>query len=233
MMDSKKYAQRLIEIATKKHKDAGGILDDFLDYIIDTFDFDNQSKFCFDNEKTFLDAKSKDEDFFLLMADWFAEVTKAMENGHTLDFFGSMYEETWKGRGKANALGQFYTPESICRLMAEITKGDNGTYNDCACGSGRTLLAAFEAADKTKFNYFSAGDVDYISCKMCALNFMVHGMFGEVKQQDALMQNTPHVIYKVNEVRYPIPTNLYSIRKVHPKEKEQHKENIKEPTLFD
>lgn len=163
----------------------------------------------------FLDAKEKDEDMFLLMSDWFAEVTKTMENGGTLDFFGEMYEEAWKG--KASALGQFYTPESICSLMAGITANEaNGTYNDCACGSGRTLLAAFEKADKKKFHYFDAGDIDYISCKMCALNFMVHGMIGEVKQQDALTQETPHVIYKINEIRYPFPTPLYSIRRVYP-----------------
>lgn len=217
-MDSKHYAQRLISLSTKRNKDASGALDVFLDYIIDTFDIENLQKFDYDYEAAFLNAKEKDEELFVLMKDWFQEVTKEMVKGYTLDFFGTMYEETWKGKGKATALGQFYTPESICRLMADITRIDKGVYNDCACGSGRTLLAAYEKCDKTKFNYFEAGDVDYISCKMCALNFMVHGMLGEVKQQDALMQNTPHIIYKVNEVRYPIPSNMYSIRKIYPNE---------------
>ena len=183
---------------------------------------ENQAKYSLDYPQIFLAARQEDEDYFELMTAWFTEVTKAMDAGGTLDFFGKMYEETWKGKGKASALGQFYTPESTCSLMAEMISDDGrGTYNDCTCGSGRTLLAAFAKADRSKFLWFDAGDIDYISCKMCALNFMVHGMLGEVKQQDALTLETPSVIYHVNEVRYPFPTNMYSIRREYPSKTER------------
>lgn len=216
-MKSEEYAKRLIDIATRNHKDAGGALDGFLDYLLDVFELSNQQKYDFDYTKMFLAAKERSEEYFYLMADWFAEVTQEMDKGKSLDFFGKMYEETWKGKGKASALGQFYTPEGICSLMTKMTMHEDGRMvNDCACGSGRTLLAAFEESDKSTFHYYDAGDIDYISCKMCALNFMVHGMIGEVKQQDALTLETPHVIYMINEVRYPFPTNMYSIRRVYP-----------------
>lgn len=247
MMNTQKYAQELIRIANKNHCDANQALDHFLDYLIGVFEVENLIKYELDMVRVFAKAREDNEDYFQLMTAWFKEVTTAMEQGRTLDFFGKTYEETFKGKGKASALGQFYTPETICDLMAEITaceqKDGRVTYNDCACGSGRTMLSAFAKADKSRFNWFDCGDIDYISCKMCALNMMVHGMLGVVKQQDALLQTTPHVIYKVNEIRYPFPTNLYSIRRVYPQEtKVQPKEEKpKEPkvqkpvqmTLFD
>ena len=216
MRNYDQYTKQLLTIAQKNHTDAYNALGAFLDYLLDTFEMKNITKFALDYEKVFLDARKRDADYFALMCSWFVEVIHEMENEQGwLDFFGKVYEETFKSKSKASALGQFYTPDSICDLMADMTiKGEFETANDCACGSGRTMLALFAKSDKTQYHYYTAGDIDLISVKMCALNFMVHGMIGEVKQQDALLQSTPHVIYKINEVRCPFPTPFYSIRLV-------------------
>lgn len=213
----KRYANMLLEAARRKGSDANRALDDFLDYLLSVFDIVNLQRHDMNLEAVMVEAKARDEDMFLLMAFWLMEVTKSMDEGKPLDFFGSMYEELFQGRGKASALGQFYTPEALCTLMARIQVKDapegRATYNDPACGSGRTLIAAHMIADRTRLNIYDAGDIDYISCKMCALNMMAHGMVGTVRQQDALLMSKPDVIYHVNEVRYPIPTNGYSIRR--------------------
>lgn len=210
-------ANKLLKVAQRNDIEPYRALDALLDYLIGTFEMENLKKFEFDYSAVFVDAKQRNEDMFSLLADWFVQVTEEMEGGQGfLDWFGAVYEEMFKGKSKASALGQFYTPESICQMMARIVKPDGGSCNDCACGSGRTLLAAFAENDKTKFQWYEAGDIDYTSCKMCALNFMIHGMIGEVKRQDALMQDTPSVIYHINEVRYPFPTNMYSIRIEYP-----------------
>ena len=47
---------------------------------------------------------------------------------------------------------------------------------------------------------------------MCALNFMVHGMYGRVECRDTLSMDAPSVVYVVNEVKYPFNTPYYSLR---------------------
>ena len=83
--------------------------------------------------------------------------------------------------------GQFFTPESICTLMANINIADQNPTGknvlDPACGSGRLLLAFAKIAPD---NYFYANDVSMTCAKMTALNFMLNGLRGEVACMNAL-----------------------------------------------
>ena len=96
---------------------------------------------------------------------------------------------------------------------------DHGTVNDCAAGSGRLLLAHYMEKSKLdhaagrRFEYV-AQDNDPIACKMCALNLMVHGMYGRVECRDTLRMTDPTVVYVINEVKYPFNTPYYSVRKI-------------------
>lgn len=214
-----------MRVSSEKGIDHNLALDAFLDYLIDTFNVENLFRFNMDLEKVFIDARDREPLMFCLLVDWFSSVTEEMTKGKGfLDFFGGIYEEWFKSKHAASNLGQFYTPEQICSLMSKMTvRSETKLFNDCACGSGRTMLAAYANCDKTKFNYFEAGDIDYTSCKMCALNFMIHGMIGKVKRQDALLYDTPRIIYHINEVRWPVPSNLYSIRIEYPEIPEEEK----------
>ena len=106
--------------------------------------------------------------------------------------------------------------------MAKVigTGKESGTVNDCACGSGRLLLAHYIEKSRTdhsagrRFRYI-AQDSDPLVCKMCVLNFMAHGMYGEVICQNTLSMSVPSVVYYINEVKYPFNTPYYSIRAVH------------------
>ncbi|MGI4871227.1 MAG: N-6 DNA methylase [Janthinobacterium lividum] len=83
--------------------------------------------------------------------------------------------------------GQFFTPDSICSLMARLTAGDEPptgkTVYDPACGSGRMVLGFAEDAPR---NTFFAGDVDVRCARMTAINFFANKLTGEVAHMNAL-----------------------------------------------
>ena len=81
--------------------------------------------------------------------------------------------------------GQYFTPQPICDMMAMITdtSGVGKTVADCACGSGRTLLAA---AKISRMNSFYGADIDRTCCLMAVINFCLNGMTGEVAWMDSL-----------------------------------------------
>ncbi len=223
-MDKKKYIDVLTEQASKHSRPQEMALSDFCDYLIEFFSVDAFKAGTAEYSQHILSCTRKNPDFagltFLLLDD----VATAMKRGEWLDVFGILYEEMYLSRGKASKTGQFFTPQSISDLMAQISTlgaGDHGKVNDCAAGSGRLLLAHYMEKSKTdhlagrRYEYV-AQDSDPIACKMCALNFMVHGMYGRVECRDTLRMSEPTVVYYINEVKYPFNTPYYSVRTVVP-----------------
>ena len=191
---------------------------DWMDWVIDIFDTRNIATFV----ENFRNKSQKNEFFAALMLTWLNDNTKAQIEGRLIDWFGTQYEEMIKSKSKADALGQFYTPMSVSKLMAMCSVGDmdhpeNATIDDCACGSGRLLIAAEEAL-RCKYGYsnkryFTGADIDHMSVRMCALNLMIAGVCGRVMCRNTLTMET-YYGYEINEVRTPIPCNMYSIRKL-------------------
>ena len=115
--------------------------------------------------------------------------------GHVFEASNGKFDRSW--------FGQFFTPLSVCRMMSKMTiqdtyvpkpKGRVYTVSDPACGSGRTLIDAHmqllechpdEDDAHTRF-FYSAVDKDHMCSKMCLINFMLHGMSGEVLCMDTL-----------------------------------------------
>lgn len=96
------------------------------------------------------------------------------------DYLGRYFEEFGQSSAKT---GQFFTPVSLCNLMAQMT--DNGasgeTVNDPSCGSSRNLIAHAWLRPTNRFNYFYFGqDLDRRCCLMSVLNFVMFGMKGIV-----------------------------------------------------
>lgn len=197
------------------------VLDDLLSYIIGFFDpmgekIDGWQYTKEDNAK-----------FHEMMAEYFTELSEEIKSHDWCDLWGDLYMSLiTSGDGK----GQFFTPSNICEMMAEMTIdaesvkdkgvhtkfGERVTINDCACGSGRCLLAG--ASRVAKFTerkpYIVGEDLDAMCCKMTAINIAVHGWFGEVVCHDTLTEpNDMRMGYIINETMYPFPTNVPSIRK--------------------
>lgn len=231
--DIKEFVKYLTEVSDNHCIKQEDRLDVFCDFIIRLFSTDSYKPEGFKPDV----ATPENGDYMFLVALWAVTVSNEMENGNAFDLFGQLYEQMFLLKSKASAKGQFFTPDSLCRLMADITDADVEEkvshigpvrVNDPACGSARTLLAHFMR--KTRDNhalagryFYEAADIDLPTCKMAACNMMIHGMQGRVVCQDQLSLPTPTAIFYINEVRYPFHSGMYSIRVVYPKKEEKAK----------
>lgn len=211
----------------KTQTDRHNGLEALLDYMIEFFDI---MPFVEDRyEEHVIEMKNKSEELFEIVLIFMNKVADAMEKGKWLDFFGELYETMYQSKGKASSLGQFFTPPSLCDLMSNIVgEEEKPVVSDCACGSGRTLLAYMAKNNFSRHAYYVGEDLDTTSVKMCALNLMIHGAQGKVVRHDTLRNPTTYDYgFEINEIRYPSPTIHYSLRKI--KRTEKPKEVKKEP----
>ena len=160
----------------------------------------------------------KDEKWFETFTMWLEWVNERQKGGVVIDAF-DFYEDAVKSKGKAQVFGQFYTPITICDMMAELTyTGDKevSVVNDSAVGSGRTLLGYANILSRKKspeVAYYIANDIDEQSVKMCTINFAINGMIGRVLCADGLMLHYNYG-YEINEIKYPMWSNATSIRRL-------------------
>lgn len=115
----------------------------------------------------------------------------AFEEDPGQDFLGDIYMELGLG---SHWHGQFFTPISICRMMASITMDESMerlaeerwiSVNDPACGAGATLIAAAENYRKKGINYqqrvlFVGQDIDRVAAQMCYIQMTILGCPGYV-----------------------------------------------------
>jgi type I restriction enzyme M protein len=112
------------------------------------------------------------------------------------DALGTIYEAI-SSQSKKSFLGQFFTPQSLCDMMAYIQIPEDMRGKrvlDPSCGSGRTLLAAHVRAPG---NEMYGQDLDPICAKMCAINMAIHGCAGYVVCGDTIRM-TADWAYRVN-----------------------------------
>lgn len=138
------------------------------------------------------------------------EYQSGIEHSGWCDPWGDLYMEL-SSKYKAQAMGQYFSPDSICTFMAQLTHGmdehkPGKTFHDPACGSGRMLLAVKSIFPES---YFFAADLDHICCKMTAVNFAFHGCIGEVVQHNTLTDPNGLIQgWKVANIGLPIPAIL-------------------------
>ena len=224
-----KEVVKLIEkVVTEKKIDRHQGLNAVLDFLIDIFDVRH-----YHTEDGWMErvtrAEREEPHLFRIMLIWMDKVATAMEQGSWLDFFGGVYEEMYQSKGKASTLGQFFTPPNLCDLLAKVSVPCDGKISDCACGSGRTLLAGASAAGFPRSNFYIGEDLDIVSVKMCALNLMIHGCQGRVVQHDTLTNPICFDYgFRINDIRYPIPTPYYSLTRISYTKKDMERKKAKE-----
>ena len=162
-----------------------------------------------------------------LMRIFFSALHTELAHRKWVDLFGDYFMEY--GANKKDR-GQCFTPDSVCDVMARLSLSIKGgtdfdtmrhyvpgfgrkvVVNDCACGSGRLLLAAGTTYRHTTHKndvYLVASDIDDRCCKQTAINILVHGFYGEVACMDTLMgESTFSHGWIVNQGLYPIPFGL-------------------------
>ena len=123
-----------------------------------------------------------------ILAQMFGDLVNAMEETRA-DILGDYFE----GAISYGAHGQFFTPEHLTDMMAQLVGGgEGGTVNDPACGSGRTLLSA---AKVNPHRHFVGQDLDLRCVQMTAINLALNGLRGEVIWGDTLA-NEQRLIYR-------------------------------------
>lgn len=139
----------------------------------------------------------------------FALITLGMEEDPDHDFLGELFMLLGLGN---DAGGQFFTPYSVCKMMAsvsmqeelvrkEIEKRSYISVNDCACGAGATLIAAAQYLKEIGINYqqqaiFVGQDIDYTTALMCYIQLSLLGCAGYVHVGDTLSAPmTGHVLF--------------------------------------
>lgn len=212
-----KYIEKYV---SEKMLDYNHGLSLFVDYLIDMFDY-KQYQTEGGHEQHMQLKKEESPTLFNAAFHWVELVKNAQSNNTWIDAFGSVYEEMYLSKSKASSHGQFFTPPSLSTLLGSLTFIRNEVspekdfkINDSACGSGRLLVAHYAECER-KDGYYVGEDIDPISVKMCALNLMIHGMRGRAVCHDTLLH--PLIFdfgYEVNEVRYPYPSPLFSLREI-------------------
>ncbi len=210
------FEKKFNVIVNTTYRDPLSVFDDFLTYCICALNPEPKpvQGWSYKKEHNVL--------FFDLMQEWIMVQAEQVKKKGWYDAFGEFFMAC-VGHTSRQYRGQFFTPPHICDFMAEITMGDTEekegtTYcggfgnrtivSDCACGSARLLLAAHAIACKEnhKPRYYVAEDIDYMCCKMSALNLCIHGCFGEVVCHDTLTEpEQVRVGYVINECLYPFP----------------------------
>ena len=163
-----------------RQEDASIIFTNWLDWVIDAN--------LFTTKKYNLDFKGNEHEYYDLYKAWISIVHDELERTgkYYYDYLGVFYEDIIQSRYKAGTRGQFFTPQDVGKLMAELcfSESDNDGFSyDCACGSGRLLLDAYE---QNPNNILIGWDMDRQACKMAVLNFYVSGARGSIICKDTL-----------------------------------------------
>jgi N-6 DNA Methylase len=119
--------------------------------------------------------------FAKALAGWLHAMKEADHRGEFRDYLGHIFQE----RVTRGEKGQFFTPEGLCTVLAELTGPiePGARVNDPACGSGRALMAA---ASKQRHARFTGSDLDMNCVRMTALNMLVRNVDGWVVHANAI-----------------------------------------------
>lgn len=216
---------KVFESGALYRHDHNRLFEDWLDMILCAFANQTQEARYLAIVKRY----SRDEVDLLvrLFGEYLKLLCSKTDNGGWYDGLGAIYEylsSNWKRSG----LGQFFTPESVCDMIARMEGPQaHESVLEPACGSGRMVLAARRNTEIVKKpreldadgHTLPAGvtvciDVDPVCVKMCAINMHLHGIKGEVACANALNPSDWRFAYQTHpRLYYPFVTFLDEARK--------------------
>lgn len=208
---SSKFKELFDELS--RHNDRSIIWNNWLDYCININLMQTRSRENYNFH-------GNEETYFEMFNEWINEMNKEVQDKPYYDLIGYLYEDNVQSKGKQKNLQQYYTPQNVTEVMADLVINKNtheykdGFASDPCCGSGRILLAAHY---NSKGELYCIGnDIDETSVKMCVLNFYIHGVRGSVLHMDTL-EETFYKGWRVN--RYllhgiPLP-HIEEINSIH------------------
>lgn len=174
------FAKEIEKISNRHHPSE--VFDDFLQMAVCAFSLGKSESIYLEIAKKYDEKELKGFGMALGALIQEHETTNG-ENWN--DFIGNYFELS--GRSNSNT-GQFFTPVSVCRLIAEMVGSNDGeTVNDPSCGSSRNLITHAQLNPKNRFNYTYIGqDLDKRCCLMSVLNFVMFGMRGLIVHMNTI-----------------------------------------------
>jgi len=136
------------------------------------------------------------------------------------DIFGIIYEyflgEFAMGEGQRG--GEFFTPESIVKLIIEILEPKKGRIYDPACGSGGMFVQSanyVKRLGKIPMNEISVFGQEKTleTVKLCKMNLAVHSISGDISQGNTYYEDIHNSFQKFDYVMANPPFNVNGVNK--------------------
>ncbi len=152
------------------------------------------------------------------------EMFKLIVNAHVdrplEDAFGPIYMEIVT-KGSRDAMGQIFTPSSLCAMMGQmlldknsieeaVKNGKRITLSDPCCGSGGMFFGAARAilnqghSPQKRMGVY-ASDIDRRCCLMTYIQLVLEEIPAHIEHKDALRNEAPWDTWEIPYVLVPVP----------------------------
>lgn len=118
----------------------------------------------------------------------FSKYAFSAQSGQALDMLGKTYEyfignfaSTEGARG-----GEYFTPESIVRVMVECMEPKEGVVFDPACGSGGMFVQSDKFAHHNRGLSFLGQERIDTTVRLAKMNLILHGLDGDIRLGNSL-----------------------------------------------
>ncbi len=126
----------------------------------------------------------------------FSKEVFSSKSGQALDMLGKTYEyfignfaSTEGARG-----GEYFTPESVVRVLVECMEPKEGVVFDPACGSGGMFVQSDKFAHHNKALSFIGQERIDTTVRLGRMNLILHGLDGAIELGNSLLDDKhPHV----------------------------------------
>ena len=136
------------------------------------------------------------------------------------DIFGKIYEY-FLGKyamGEGQRGGEFFTPESLVKLIVEVIEPMHGRILDPACGSGGMFVQStyfvkrYGGIPINEISVFGQ-EKTLETVKLCKMNLAVHGISGDIKQGNSYYEDLFESLNKFDFVMANPPFNVNGVNK--------------------
>ena len=136
------------------------------------------------------------------------------------DMFGKIYEYFLGNFAMSEGQrgGEFFTPTSIVKLIAEIIEPYHGRVYDPACGSAGMFVQSakfVERHHKNPINEIAIFGQEKVAStiKLCKMNLVVRGLEGDIRQGNTFYEDTHHSLHRFDYVMSNPPFNVSGVNK--------------------
>lgn len=157
------------------------------------------------------------KDILISLLKAFNEIDMSEHNGDT---FGAIYEY-FLGKfasSEGQKGGEFFTPNSLVRLIVEVIEPYSGLLLDPACGSGGMFVQSAKFVNRHSGN--SDSDISIYgqenvmdTVKLCKMNLAVHGIQGDIRLFNTYYENVHKCYHRMNYVMANPPFNAKGVDK--------------------